>query len=57
MSDPKFVSAEEAGFLLSWDRVLGIVHNGVAKAYPIKILNWHEVVNDTVAGKPITISW
>ena len=57
LTDPEFVWAEDADFLLSWDRVLGVVHDGVAKAYPIKILNWHEVVNDTVAGKPITVSW
>lgn len=58
LTNPQFVSAKEAGkFLLSWDRVLGVEHNGVAKAYPIKILNWHEVVNDTIADKPIAVSW
>ena len=58
LTNPQFVSAKEAGkFLLSWDRVLGVEHNGVAKAYPIKILNWHEVVNDSIADKPIAVSW
>lgn len=42
---------------MSRDRVLGVVHEGVAKAYPIKILNWHEVVNDQIAGKAIAVSW
>ena len=58
LTDPSFVSAKEADkFLRSWDRVLGVEHRGVAKAYPIKILNWHEVVNDTIADKPLTVSW
>jgi len=38
--------------------VLAIEYNGVAKAYPIRILNWHEVVNDTFNnGKPVVVSW
>ncbi len=58
LTNPQFVSAKEGNkFLLSWDRVLGVEHSGVAKAYPIKILNWHEVVNDTIADKPIAVSW
>jgi len=48
---PKFISAQEADktFLKNQDRILGYVHNGQAKAYPIKILNWHEIVNDSGA--------
>ena len=58
LTDPAFVSAKEADkYVISWDRVLGVVHNGKAKAYPIKILNWHEVVNDTIAGKAIAVTW
>lgn len=43
---PKFITAKKASFLKPQDRVLGISLNGINKAYPIKILNWHEVVND-----------
>jgi hypothetical protein len=58
LNEPQFVSAQEGEkFLMSWDRVLGVEHNGVAKAYPIKILNWHEVVNDRIGDKPIAVSW
>ena len=39
------------------DLVVGIVKGGVAKAYPHKILDWHEVVNDDVSGEKITISY
>ena len=43
---PKFVGVDAADFLSDDDRVLGVEMDGVARAYPIRILNWHEIVND-----------
>ena len=58
LSDPTFLSADQArGLLKDSDRVLGVSWNGEAKAYPVRILNWHELVNDTVAGRPVLVSW
>ena len=37
--------------------VIGYVHNRSAKAYPIGIMNRHELVNDEVGGKPVTVGW
>jgi hypothetical protein len=54
---PGFVSAREASFLAVDDRVIGVVRNGQAKAYPLRILNWHEIVNDRVAGDPLAITY
>ncbi|MDP6334683.1 MAG: DUF3179 domain-containing protein [Nitrospinaceae bacterium] len=54
---PIFVSADEAGFLKSKDRVIGFAYKGEAKAYPVKILNWHEIVNDRVGGFPIAVTF
>ena len=39
------------------DRVAGIVINGEARAYPLSILNAHEVVNDVVGGVPIAVTF
>ncbi|MDB9314337.1 DUF3179 domain-containing protein [Spirulina sp. CS-785/01] len=39
------------------DIAIGVVINGEAKAYPFGIMNWHEIVNDTVGGKNVTISY
>jgi hypothetical protein len=47
---PEFVAADEAKYLRSKDRVLGLELNGVARAYPIRILNYHEIVNDAFGG-------
>ncbi len=55
--EPRFVPADHADFLDDGDIVLGVEVNGEARAYPIKILNWHEVVNDTVNGAPIAATF
>ncbi len=55
---PKFVSADQARkFLFGKDRVLGIALFGGIKAYPIRIMNLHEIVNDEINGHPITVTW
>ncbi len=58
IDDPKFVSVRSAdGWLSEREPVLSLVHNGEARAYPLQILTWHEIVNDSVAGDPITITF
>lgn len=37
--------------------VVGYVDRGVAKAYPIELLDRHEVVNDEFVGKPVSVGW
>ena len=57
LTHPRLVTAEEATFLNEDDLVLGVRIKDEARAYPIKILNWHEAVNDTVADTPILATW
>ncbi|MFN2432735.1 MAG: DUF3179 domain-containing protein [Gemmatimonadota bacterium] len=57
LSNPEFEAAASADWLDDRDRVLTLEANGVAKAYPIRILNWHEVVNDEVGGEPVLVSF
>ena len=54
---PHFVKPADAHFLQAEDRVLGITRSGVSKAYPIAIMNWHEIVNDNFAGEPVVVSF
>jgi len=54
---PRFVSAEKAGFLDGDDQVLGLARNRVSKAYPIPIMNWHEIVNDDLGGEAVTVTY
>jgi hypothetical protein len=54
---PKFVAADQAKYLDEDDQVIGVVIGGVARAYPIKILTWHEAVNDTVGGQALVATF
>ncbi len=51
---PRF---EDPSWLQGPDRVVGVDINGDARAYPIRILNWHEIVDDIVGGVPIAATW
>ena len=39
------------------DRVIGVVFGGEARAYPLRLMRWHEVVNDVVGGEPIAVTY
>lgn len=54
---PEFIHVEKVDFLLDNDRVLGINRNGIHKAYAIKILNYHEIVNDVFVEEGILVSF
>ncbi len=55
LDNPKFVPAQQARFLQANDRVLALKRNGIVKAYPLRILNWHEIVNDRFGDENIVI--
>lgn len=58
LDHPASTSATHADQILKpKDIVLGVEFGGTAKAYPVRILNWHEVVNDDVGEQPVLISW
>ena len=58
IDEPKFESVAEANqWLEDDDVVFALDYKGEQRAYPQRILNWHEIVNDVVAGDPITITF
>lgn len=57
LTDPQTTGAAQADYLLPHDRILGVLVKGHARAYPVKILNWHEAVNDEIEGKPLLITY
>lgn len=57
IDDPKFVLAEDATFLDEDDTGIGLTVNGESRFYPYRILVWHEIVNDTIAGKPVLVTY
>ncbi|MDJ1184166.1 DUF3179 domain-containing protein [Roseofilum casamattae] len=56
IDNPQFDTSETTSFKGD-ETVIGVVINGEAKAYPFGIMNWHEIVNDTVGGTKITVSY
>jgi hypothetical protein len=57
LMDPNYVSAAEATFLREKEQVIGVNLNGEARAYPLRIMSWHELVNDRIGDLPILVSW
>jgi len=55
---PKTVPVTEADrFLDEREPVLVVEQGGAARAYPVQILVWHEIVNDRLAGRPIAVTY
>lgn len=57
IDNPQFINASNAAHVQASDRILGIQLDGVSKAYPIGILNWHEIVNDEINGSHFAITY
>ena len=58
IDEPQFVSAAEADEAYDDEEaVLGVDINGDARAYSIPVLSSHEIVNDTVGGVKIAVTW
>lgn len=56
IDDPQFESVTATPFAPEAD-VLGLIINGEAVAYPLGILNWHEIVNDTVGRENVSVTY
>ena len=55
---PRFVSADAAAaWLAPQEPVVLLRHGGAAKVYPLQILTWHEVVNDSLGGAPVAVTF
>ena len=55
--NPPTIAAEEADYLSGSDRVFGVSLNGQHRAYPLRILNPHEMANDVVGGVPFALAY
>lgn len=56
--DPSFIAVSQEGNLDGREPVMTYVpETGPARAYPIRYLMWHEIVNDVVNGRPITVTF
>ena len=57
LTEPATLARKAAAYLRDDDLVIGVVRNGQARAYPIRILNWHEIVNDVLGETFVVVTY
>lgn len=57
LDNPKHITQQQATYLNDDDEVFGVSINGDARAYPLRIMGWHEMFNDMVGGVPVSLAY
>ena len=57
LTNPTLISVEQADYLNDDDLVFGVKINGDARAYPYRIMDWHEMFNDVIGGVPVSLAY
>lgn len=57
LDNPNMINAQEADYLLDTDLVFGVEINGDIRAYPLRIMGWHEMFNDVIGGVPVALAY
>jgi hypothetical protein len=57
LTNPKMIRAREADYLRDSDPVFGVEIAGDARAYPLRIMDWHEMLNDRVGGVSVSLAY
>lgn len=57
LTNPKRIAGADADFMSDDELVFGIAINGDARAYPFRMMDWHEMFNDVVGGVPVSLAY
>ncbi|AXT86811.1 hypothetical protein C6I20_07260 [Aeromicrobium sp. A1-2] len=57
IDEPKFESAADVDWLEDEEPVLSLTVGGETRAYPLRVMTWHEIVNDEVGGEPVAVTY
>ncbi len=57
LDNPVLVPAQSASYLEDDDLVFGVAINNDVRAYPLRILDWHEMFNDVIGGVPVSLAY
>ncbi|MCF6321686.1 MAG: DUF3179 domain-containing protein [Rhizobiaceae bacterium] len=57
LDDPTMIDAAKADYMKGDDLVFGVAINGDARAYPLRIMGWHEMFNETIGGVPVALAY
>ncbi len=57
LDGPFMIGVDDADYLLDTDLVFGVSINGDTRAYPLRIMGWHEMFNDVIGGVPVALAY
>ena len=57
IDDPEFERADQVDWLEDNEPVLSLTVEGETRAYPLRVMTWHEIVNDVVGGVPVAVTY
>ncbi|UUX51315.1 DUF3179 domain-containing protein [Nisaea acidiphila] len=57
LNDPQLIAPDDATYLTPGELVFGVEINGDARAYPLRIMDWHEMFNDVIGGVPVALAY
>ena len=57
LDNPRQIAADEADYLRDDDLVFGVAINGDVRAYPLRIMGWHEMFNEVIGGVPVALAY
>ena len=57
LTNPKLIAPSAAKYITPDELVFGVEINGDARAYPLRLLDWHEMFNDVVGGVPVSLAY
>lgn len=57
LDNPKLLDASDASYLKDDDLIFGVSINGDTRAYPLRIMGWHEMFNEVIGGVPVALAY
>ncbi len=57
LDNPKLITASDASYLRDDDLVFGVSIKGDTRAYPLRIMGWHEMFNEVIGGVPVALAY
>ncbi|MFT7057872.1 MAG: hypothetical protein ACJASV_000372 [Pseudorhodobacter sp.] len=57
LDNPTLVAAADASYMKGDDLIFGVSINGDTRAYPLRIMGWHEMFNETIGGVPVALAY
>ena len=57
LDNPRLIAAAKASYMRDSDLVFGVSINGDTRAYPLRIMGWHEMFNEVIGGVPVALAY